>query len=51
MRIRDVKNSDPGWKKSGSEIRDKLPGSATLEILHILTVFSISGKVLQNRCQ
>jgi hypothetical protein len=27
MRIRDGKNSDPGWKKS--RIRDKHPGSAT----------------------
>jgi hypothetical protein len=24
------KNSDPGWKKIGSRIRDKHPGSATL---------------------
>ncbi len=36
IRIRDGKNSDPGWKKfwSGMEkirIRDKHPGSATLE--------------------
>jgi hypothetical protein len=30
MRIRDGKNSDPGWKKFGSGIRDKHPGSATL---------------------
>ena len=32
MRIRDGKNSDPGWKKVGSGIRDreKHPGSATL---------------------
>jgi hypothetical protein len=32
MRIRDGKNSDPGWKKvgSGSGIRDKHPGSATM---------------------
>jgi hypothetical protein len=42
MRIRD-----PGWKKSGSEIRDKHPGSATREILP----FSVSGKDLQHRCQ
>jgi hypothetical protein len=31
MRIRDGKNLDPGWKKFGSEIWDKYPGSATLE--------------------
>jgi hypothetical protein len=30
MRIRNGKNSDPGWKKVGSGIRDKHPGSATL---------------------
>jgi hypothetical protein len=32
MRIRDPvgKNSDPGWKKFGSEVRYKHPGSATL---------------------
>jgi hypothetical protein len=30
MWIRDPKNSDPGWKKFGSGIRDKHPGSATL---------------------
>jgi hypothetical protein len=29
MRIRDGNNSDPGWKKLGSGIRDKHPGSAT----------------------
>jgi hypothetical protein len=28
--IRDGKNSDPVWKKFGSGIRDKHPGSATL---------------------
>jgi len=28
--IRDEKNSYPGWKKFGSEIRDKQTGSATL---------------------
>jgi hypothetical protein len=27
-----VKNSDPGWKKFGSRIRDKHPGSATLRV-------------------
>ncbi len=27
IRIRDGKNSDPGWKKFGSGIRDKQPGS------------------------
>jgi hypothetical protein len=31
-RIRDGKNLDPGWKKFGSRIRDKHPGSAKLEI-------------------
>jgi hypothetical protein len=30
MRIRDGKNSDPGWKKFKSGIRDKHIGSATL---------------------
>ncbi len=30
MRIRDGKNSDPGWKKVGSGIRKKHPGTATL---------------------
>jgi hypothetical protein len=30
MRIRDGDSSDPGWKKVGSGIRDKHPGSATL---------------------
>jgi hypothetical protein len=30
IRIRDGKNSDLGWKKVGSGIRDKHPGSATL---------------------
>jgi hypothetical protein len=29
MRIRDGKNSDPGWRKVGSGIRYKHPGSAT----------------------
>ncbi len=28
--VRDGESSDPGWKKFGSEIRDKHPGSATL---------------------
>jgi hypothetical protein len=28
--IRDGDSSDPGWKKVGSGIRDKHPGSATL---------------------
>jgi hypothetical protein len=32
MRIRDGKNSDSGWKKFGSGIQDKYPGSATLRI-------------------
>ncbi len=30
LRIRDGKNSDPGWKKVGSWIRYKHPGSVTL---------------------
>ncbi len=30
MRIRDGDSSDPGWKKVGSGIRNKHPGSATL---------------------
>ncbi len=32
MWIRDGNNSDPGWKKVGSGIWDKYPGSATLEV-------------------
>jgi hypothetical protein len=36
MRIRDGNNSDPGWKKVGSGIRDKHPGSATLQKLRVL---------------
>jgi hypothetical protein len=32
MRIRDGDSSSPGWKKVGSGIRNKHPGSATLEI-------------------
>jgi hypothetical protein len=38
MRIRDGKNSDPGWKKVGFGIRAKHPGSATL-ILRMTTKF------------
>ncbi len=30
-RIRDGKNSDPGWTKFGAGIWDKHPGSATLD--------------------
>jgi hypothetical protein len=30
MRIRDAKHLDPGWKKFGSGIRNKYPGSSTL---------------------
>ncbi len=33
MPIRDGDSSDPGWKKVGSGIRDKHPGSATLLIV------------------
>ncbi len=29
MRIRDGKNSDPGWKKFGSGIQDQQPRSET----------------------
>jgi hypothetical protein len=35
MRIGDGDSSDPGWKKVGSGIRDKLPGSATLVLMNI----------------
>jgi hypothetical protein len=31
IRIRDGKNSEPGWKKLGAGIRDKHPGSSTLD--------------------
>jgi hypothetical protein len=34
LRIRDGDSSDPGWKKVGSGIRDKHPGSATLHFTH-----------------
>jgi hypothetical protein len=30
MRIRDGKNSDPGWEKFGSGIRDKHPGNTAV---------------------
>jgi hypothetical protein len=30
MRIRDAKRLDPEWKKFGSGIRNKYPGSSTL---------------------
>jgi hypothetical protein len=33
--IRDGKNSDHGWKKFGSRIRYKHPGSATLVDIYI----------------
>jgi hypothetical protein len=39
LRIRDGKNSDPGWKKFGSGIRDKHPGSATLKVSHLDILF------------
>jgi hypothetical protein len=32
VQIRDGDSSDPGWKKVGSGIRDKHPGSTTLPI-------------------
>jgi hypothetical protein len=39
IRIRDGKNSDPGWKKFGG-IRDKHPGSAMLKkTLYLKTFF------------
>jgi len=53
MRIRDpgsgmetVRIRDPGWKKVGSGIRDKHPGSATLipAVLRILDVYPGSGR-------
>jgi hypothetical protein len=34
--IRDGDSSDPGWKKVGSGIRDKHPGSATLKELFLI---------------
>jgi hypothetical protein len=43
------KNSDLGWKKSGSEIRDKHPGSPTLEILkYIFLPFSLLAARIYN---
>jgi hypothetical protein len=47
MRIRDGKNSDPGWKTFGPGIRDKHPGSATLRLL--LTVLRILGILRRRR--
>jgi hypothetical protein len=41
--IRDGDSSDPGWKKVGSGIRDKHPGSATL-VSRVNSV--VSGYVL-----
>jgi hypothetical protein len=38
IRIRNGKNSDPGWKKFGSGSRNKYPGSATLVITVIFLV-------------
>jgi hypothetical protein len=32
--IWDENNSDQGWKKDGSGLRDKHPGSATLDGIH-----------------
>jgi hypothetical protein len=29
---------DPGWKKVGSGIRDKQPGSATLVLMYVVSV-------------
>jgi hypothetical protein len=42
MRIRDGDSLDPGWKKVGYGIRDKHPGSATLN-LRKETCFSEHG--------
>jgi hypothetical protein len=33
-------NRDPGWEKSGSEIRDKHPGSATLRFVLRFLLYS-----------
>jgi hypothetical protein len=46
MRIRDGDSSDPGWEKVGSRIRDKHPGSATLEFRSRRKFFSLQGKVV-----
>jgi hypothetical protein len=35
MGIRDGDGSDPGWRQFGSGIRDKPPGSATLNFVCI----------------
>jgi hypothetical protein len=42
--IRDgkIRILDPGWKKFGSEIRDKHPGSATLKERHsLMLIFNL----------
>jgi hypothetical protein len=38
LSIRDEKNSDPGWKKFGTGIRDNHPGSAALPEMRIVSV-------------
>jgi hypothetical protein len=35
---------DPGWKKVGSRIRDKHPGSATLLLIPILGASAVSAE-------
>ncbi len=47
IRIRDGKNSDPGWKKFWSEIRDKNPGSAVWSLPSIkMLVFGTCDEFL-----
>jgi hypothetical protein len=40
---------DPGWVKSGSGIRDKHPGSATLGITNFLQSVSVQSKIILRR--
>jgi hypothetical protein len=55
IRIRDGKNSDPGWKKFGSgmkkiRIRDKLAGSATMiQTFTLMEIYAGNGSFYQGR--
>jgi hypothetical protein len=42
-RIREGTNYDPGWKKFGSGIWDKHPGSATMYLK--IKIFSMAAKI------
>jgi hypothetical protein len=42
MRIRDGKKSDPGWKKVGSGIRKKHPGTTTLVAFSPLLISQVA---------